>query len=610
MSKRFLDFGQFRIDTQNHVLLRLGTGVPLKPKVFDTLLVLARNQGRVIDKGELMNRLWPDTVVEESNLTQNIYILRRILGETQDGMAHIETLPRRGYRFVPPVSEVDDETAAPVASRARAHTSRRAVIVVLNAALVAGLIAYIWRADQHLGAPTMKSLAVLPFRPLGSDPADEILGFGMADTLITRLSAIKGTVVRPTSAIRKFSGPAQDPATAGRDLKVDGVLEGTLQHAGTSVRVTLRLIRVADATTIWAGTVDAPSGNVLALEDRLADEVSRALAPIVSADAQRRPAKPQTNDSEAERLYVMGRYHWNKVNALDWLTAIEYFKRAIEKDPHYARAYAGLADCYLSIVADSQVPKAEAVASARQAASRALELDSDLAEAHVSLGRITAYYDWDWSRAGNEFARAIDLDAHSANAHGEYAYYLAAIGQGDGAVAEALQASELDPLSQIAHFQVVWALVGAHRYEDAIAHAEPILRTFSIAHYWIGMADLGLGESAEAASHFESVVAGSPDELLTKAHLGYAYGVLGRQRESKDILAGLEAEVEQRRGSPYLVAIVYAGLSDRDSAFAWLDRARVQRSRLLAGLKVNPVWKDLRNDVRFTDLLRQVGLPQ
>ena len=639
MRTRFYEFGPFRVDTLNHVLLRDGETLPLKPKVFDTLLVLIENRGRVLDKDELISRLWPDTIVEEANLTQNVYLLRKALGEDSQGEAYIQTMPRRGYRFVASVHEVADESpdltseehargqvvfederekttcaAGGVSGSSWSRTTlrQRVVAVAITAIALGATLVYFWTSTrpQPAAAPAIRSIAVLPFKPLGSDASDESLGFGMADTLITRLSNIKQLVVRPTSAVRKFTSPGQDSAAAGRELKVDAVLEGSIQRAGDRIRVTLRLVRVSDGSPIWAGQFDEQVNDFLAVQDRVSERVAHALVPQITGEEQRLLAKHYTEDAEAYQSYVRGRYHWSKINPADWNKAVDYFNRAIEKDPDYALAYTGLADAYVSIVADSLISKPEAIPKAKQAAMTALRLDDTLAEAHVSLGRIKAFYDWDWSSAEGEFKRAIELNPNSADAHREYAYYLTTVGRSEQAIAEAKQARELDPLSQLANYHVAWALIAARRYDEAIEQSQQALGTFPAAHLWLGWAYLGKGRYTEAVSEFEERLSLSKDDAVTRAHLGYAYAAAGRRGKAEKVLADLNELFRQRQASPYYIAIIYAGLGEKEQAFGWLEKAYQERSRPLGGLKVNPVWDNLRSDPRFADLLRRIGLPQ
>jgi DNA-binding winged helix-turn-helix (wHTH) protein/TolB-like protein len=331
MSDRFYEFGPFRVDTVNHVLLRDGEPLPLKPKVFDTLLVLVESRGRVLDKDELMRRLWPDTVVEEANLTQNIYLLRKALGEESHGGAYIETMPKRGYQFVASVRVLEagspalapEESAAAGEERRQPAGSgggeagpaflfgrRRAATLALAALALAAAFVFvpIPKRPEQAAPPSIRSVAVLPFKPLGPDAGDESLGFGMADTLITRLSNIRQLIVRPTGAVRRFASPDQDPVAAGRELKVDEVLEASIQRAGDRIRVTLRLVRVSDGAPLWAGKFDEPAGDVLAVQDRVSEQVAQALVPRMTGEEQRLVAKRYTENPEAYRLYMLGRH--------------------------------------------------------------------------------------------------------------------------------------------------------------------------------------------------------------------------------------------------------------------------------------------------------------
>jgi len=443
MSTRFYEFGPFQIDKVNHVLMRDGERPPLKPKVFDTLLLLVENRGRVLDKDELLSRLWPDTVVEESNLSQNVYLLRKVLGEEPRGEVYIATMPKRGYRFVASVNEVEEDGAESLPKElsqprsvveetdehsfahkyaadaeqaiqekalAASGWEKQASSWKLGALAVAGFLLvfgiasafYVWSTNKSKSAESsgsIKSIAVLPFRSLGTDPGDDYLGLGMADTLITRLSSMNQIVVRETSAVRKFTSANQDPVAAGRELKVDAVLEANIQRAGNRVRVTLRLVNVKDGSSLWTKIVDEQVNDPFAVQDRIAEQVAQALVPRMTGEEKNLLTKHYTENADAYRLYMLGRYHGNRSSVEDWKKAIEYFTAATDKDPNYALAYTGLANMYLSLIADSLIPKAEAIPKAKQAAVKALSLDDTLAEAHVSAGRIKTYYDWDWMGA-------------------------------------------------------------------------------------------------------------------------------------------------------------------------------------------------------------------
>ncbi|HEV8588221.1 MAG TPA: winged helix-turn-helix domain-containing protein [Pyrinomonadaceae bacterium] len=651
MHTRFYEFGAFRIDKLNHVLLRDGEAQPLKPKVFDTLLLLVENRDRVIDKDELLGRLWPDTVVEESNLTQNVYLLRKALGEEPHGETFIQTMPKRGYRFVAAVTEVgldsisesagtkskesvgdnrhdlaSDTAAILKKSAAAGHVepSRTApairwqpiaLIAVMAAAIVLSISIgrLLLNKPSNVSPPSadIKSLAVFPFKPLGSDVRDEGLGFGLADTLITHLSNIRSLVIRPTSSVRRFGSPDQDPIAAGRELKVDAVLDATMQRSGDRIRINLRLIRVSDGVALWNGKVDEHVNDTFAVQDRVAEQVAQALVPHLTGEEQQLLVKRYTENAEAYRLNTLGRYHLDRTTVGDWKKAIEYFNAAIEKDQNYSLAYTGLANAYLSLVADSLLAKEEAIPKAKQAATAALRLDDGLAEAHVSAGRIKTYYDWDWVGAEQEFKRAIELNPNSGDAHREYAAYLTNTGRTEPAIAEAIQARDLDPLTLVTNFQLAWTFISAHRYDEAIHHSQEVLPLFPTAHFWIGMAYLGKRMYPQAIAEFEKNVNSSKNhDPLTRAHLAYAYAMSGREDEARKILPELESLYHNRQASPYHIAIVSAGLGDKDRAFAWLDECYRQRSRpLVSGLKVNPVWDNLRSDPRFGKLLQRMGLP-
>lgn len=650
MSTRFYEFGPFRIDTLNHVLLRNGTTLPLKPKVFDTLLVLVENRGRFLDKDELLSRLWPETVVEESNLTQNVYLLRKVLNADSNGEVYIETMPKRGYRFVATVNAVQDadteivveehsrsyvvieqtgesdiatkiDAAEPISQAktlAPGHSEKKwkvrtSVIALCVLGVVTSVVFIRYFRTTNRSSPTdvhapIKSIAVLPFRTISSDPGDAELSFGMTETLSTSLSTLRQIEVRPPSSARKFASPEQDPVAAARELKVDAVLESSIQRSGNRVRVTLRLTRAVDGSTLWAGQADQQVQEIFALQDQVAEQVARALFPQLSGPEQALLAKRYTQNPEAYRLYMNGRHHWNRVTIEDWEKAKDYFQLAIERDPNYALPYTGLADLYSSIVADAIVPKEEAVPKARQAAMRALELDETLAEAHVSLARIKAYYDWDWSGAELELKRAVELDPNSPVAHHEYANYLSYMGRSDQAIAEARRARDLDPLSQLANFNLAFALICGRRYDEAVAESRQVIGTFPQAHYWIGLAYMGDAKYKEAAAEFEKRLQISDSDVLAKPQLAYAYAMSGKKAQARALVAELKEHYKQRRVSPYFMAMIHSGLGEKDQAFNFLEEAYREHSRPLGALKLNPVWDSLRPDPRFADLLRRIKL--
>ena len=651
-AKHFYEFGPFRLDVTERLLLRNGEPVPLPPKVFDTLLALARHSGRVVEKDELMQMVWPDTFVEENNLNQNVSALRKALGEGAGGQKYIETVPKRGYRFVAVVNEAWEESSglapekltkpgpaieeekegrgAGVAGSANegqeglapvAFPSRRRRLVPIAVAictLLAGAVAalsYLWfagRSARVSPATAPKSIAVLPFKLLGAGGEDEYLGLGMADTLITRLGGINRVIVRPTSAVRKYAGGEQDPAAAGRELGVEAALEGTIRRSGDRVRVTVRLVSARDGSLLWADKFDESFTDIFRVEDSISEKVARSLTPELTGEEKDRLAKRYTENPEAYHLYMIGRYHWSRANPEGWRKAVEYFNRAIEKDPNYTLAYTGLADAYVSLAA-SALPQTEAMPRAKEAALKALEIDNRLAEVHISLGKVKQLYDWDWTGAERYFLRAIELSPKSTDAHREYGAYLVSMGRHDEGIAEMKLAREIDPLSLLTNFNVGWALHGARRYDEAVEEFRKVLEmdsNFAAAHHFLGLAYKWKGMYEEAIVELRKAVSLSGDSTPAKADLGHAYAVSGRRGEAVKVLAELEELSRRRYVSPYYIAIIHAGFGDKDRAFAWLEKAYEERSRRLSGLRRNPAWDGMRSDPRFASLLRRMDLPQ
>lgn len=636
-ARQFYEFGPFRLDATEHVLFRDGAVVPLKPKVFDTLLVLVENNGHVIGKDELMKTLWPDTVVEENNLNQNISVLRRALGDGENAVQYIETLPRRGYRFVASVRESRDQSADLVLEK---HTLSSVVIeveehedrsvetndlllrpaprrrwwtrgqVLAGAALIAAMtVAGYFFVSSNSKRPetvsTIKSIAVLPFKTLGADGGDEYLGLGMTDALITRLGSIDQVIVRPTSAVRRYAAQEQDPIAAGREQRVDAVLDGSIQKAGDRIRLTLQLVSVADGRHLWTDKVDEKSADILTVEDRVSERVAAALSLRLSGGEKKLLAKRYTENAEAYQLYLKGRFFWNKRTEEGLKKAIECFQQAIEKDATYALAYAGLADSYIR----EYRPKNETAPRAKQAALKAVEIDDTLAEAHTSLAFIKYTYDWDWQGAEREFKRAIELNPNHANAHFFYGLYLHVMGRLDEAIAQITRAQELDPLSLIIATNVGRLLYVSRRYDQAIEQLQKTLEMdqgFPQTHICLGLVYQQEGRDKEALAEVQKAVDLSGRRPETLSTLGYVYAV-SRRREAAKILDELKDLSKRTYVSPDWIAIIYAGLGERDQAFVWLEKA-YENHELPVDLKVDPKWDRLRSDTRFAELLRRVGL--
>ena len=631
---RLYEFGPFRVDTANRLLLRDGKPIPLKPKVVDTLLVLIENRGRVIEKDELIQELWPDSFVEEGNLTQNIYVLRKALDTGEGSESYIETIPRRGYRFAVEVKELSIEEGptvaaaadvVPLAAPADAVPAIRGVEsgaqiskrwVVIGSLLLVGLVLVVsyllWnRSNASVANTEIKSLAILPFKSLRGEAADEYMGQGMADALITKLSNSRRIAVRPTSAVLRYGAFDKDALAAGRELGVDAVLDGNVQQAGDRVRVTVQLLRVADGASLWAEKFDTRFTDIFAVQDSISDQAANSLTLRLTGNERELMRKHYTENAEAYQAYLQGRYFWNKRNTAGFKTAIDYFQRAIKIDSNYALAYAGLADCYIRLN-EYGVPMAqESVPRAKEAVLRALEIDGALAEAHATLGFIKFRHDWDFAGAEQEFRRALELDANYSEAHQWHAFYLLAVGRTDDAIAEMKRAQEIDPLSISFNSNLALFLFFTRQFDESVQQCRKTLEMEP--KYLQPRVSLGLnyeqqGKTEEAISEFKKAQELSVDDAATIAALGHALAKAGRVEEARQLLRQLDERAKQSYVPPYSIAVLHAGLGEKTQALEWLERAFQDRSLRPVWLKFDPRLDSLRQDGELINLIRRVGL--
>lgn len=635
--KRIYEFEPFRVDAEERVLWRDGQPVSVTPKAFEILLALVERSGHLVEKDELMKRVWPDTFVEEANLANNISLLRKLLGEVSDSTRFIQTVPKRGYRFTADVRELRDDNAelilekhtiasvliqdqqqttaeTPALVQPVSTTRSRLYIAAASLIAVLGLAVYLFIASTSHRPGTasgIRSMAVLPFKSLSTDNTDEYLGLGMSDALITRLGGVIGVTIRPTSAVRKYADGGQDPVAAGRELRVESVLDGSIQKVGDRIRLTAQLISVADGRQLWADKFDARFTDLLTLEDSISERVAGSLALQLSGEERKQLAKRYTDSGEAYNLYLRGRYFWNKRtrDAVD--KAIDYFGQAIEKDPNYALAYAGIADSYIlhgSFFVSA--PPSEVYPKARDAATRALGIDDKLAEAHTSLAMIKTQYDWQWAEAESEFKQAIALRPNYATAHHWYAFYLSAMRRFDEAFAEIGRAQELDPLSLIVATDVGAILFVAGRYDQAIEQCKRALEldpNFAQAHSILALI------YDQQQRHDEWLV--EREKVLTlagKAGEAAAFRQTYARYGPKGVAENWLAELKQSAGSRYVpafaMAVAYTNLGDKDRAFEWLDKACDERSPRMPDIRVMPAYEKLRSDPRFPALVRRIGL--
>jgi DNA-binding winged helix-turn-helix (wHTH) protein/TolB-like protein len=637
----FYEFGRFRVKSDERVLLRGEDLVPLTPKAFDILLTLLENDGRIVNKDDLMKKVWPNTFVEEGNLTQNVSLLRKALGESANGPQFIETVPRRGYRFVAPVNRggengqdylVENATRLPTQlptnaqqtpaivnsshsnsdSGLRTFLSRRlpavALTIVVLVIAVAG-IAYLSARNKAGASPSaIQSIAVLPFVDDSVDGDAEFLDDEIAASLVNSLTKLPKLRVVPRSVMVTYKGRNVDPRQVGQELNVRAVVTGRVHRRGDTISIQADLIDLDSVSQIWGQHYERRLSDILLVQEEISRDIFENLRLKLNVEEQKQ--------LEAYRLYLKGRNAWSKRTREGMQQGIDFFQQAINADPNYAAAYAGLADCYnMQVIYGVDSPR-DGFPKAKAAAVKALEIDETLAEAHSSLAFIKFRWDRDRVEAEREFLLAIKHKATYAPAHQWYSSYLVALERFDEAIAEAKRTAELEPLSFTGSSHLGWILYLSGRNDEAIAQCTKILNldpsSFPARRY-LGLAYEQKGMYAQAIDEFQKGVkiSGSP---LMLALLGHAYAVSGKTKEARQVLSDLHDLSESREAgsrryvSPYTIAAIHAGLGDKDQAFKWLEQANEERDVWLMNLKVDPVFAKLRSDRRFQDLLTRTGL--
>ncbi len=468
------------------------------------------------------------------------------------------------------------------------------------------------KASSGKTRKSIDSLAVLPLANAGGDPETEYLSDGITETLINSLSRLPDLRVMARSTVFRYKGKDVDPLEAGRELRVRAVLTGRVLQRGDGLVVKAELVDLTDGSQLWGGQYSRKISDIFAVEEEIARQILEALRLKLTGEEKEDLTRRYTESSEAYRLYLKGRFYWNKRNSEGVRRGIEYFSRAVEADPEYALAYAGLADSYDILGLYTVLPPREAFPKAKAAASRALEIDGSLAEARTSLAFARHYYDWDWAEAEREYRRAIELNPGYPTTHCFYADYLTTMGRHAESLAECQRAQELDPLALILAVGTGWAHYFARHYDDAIREIQKAVEmdsTFVPAHWFLGRAYERKGMDREAVEEFRRAVELSAGATVMIAALAQAHASFGRRSEAERMIAELEALPATKYVSPYYVALIHAALGDPDAAFRRLERAYEERSHGLTFLKVDPQMDSLRPDPRFSDLLRRVGLP-
>jgi len=665
------EFGAFQLDTAERLLRQLdGTPVPLTPRAFKTLLYMVEHHNAVLDKERIMEAVWPDSIVEENNLAQAISKLRHVFGETPASESYIVTVPGRGYRFA---AEVKEQTADAVSTASKVRQAdevvpRRALAAdhartqtqgyeptraglgrerdqgpaehrwLLAAAILAVVMLSLaalffvrYRpsspvppAGKASSAPARipeKSIAVLPFEPLGQDTNDGLLGLGMADAVIGKMSNLKGLVVLPTSAVSKYQGPANDPLAAGRALGVDAILSGTVQRSGDRVRATVQLVHVASGRTIWSEKFDQTFTDIFGIQDSISNSVVRSLALNLTTDEQKQLRKHYTTNPAAYDSYLMGLYFWNKRSKDGLEKAIDYFGQAVARDPNFALAYALMSDCYYLQHYYGYNRQPDRLQNAKAAAERALLLDDTIAEAHVALAMVQFYQKGDQHAESDHQAgidslrRAIALNPNLAIAHQRYAWCLCAFGHLDEAVREMKRAQELDPLSPTNNTALGIVLAFARQYREALAFcykAAELAPNEALMQENLAFVYTLNGMYEQAIKHYQRVGELNPEKKGDAlAWIATVLVSAGRKSEADSMMADIVDLAIAGRADPYNIAVLYGRRGEKDAAFEWFGKALVMGRELPTNgndtrmIRFDPMLDPLRSDSRFAALLRQ-----
>jgi TolB-like protein/DNA-binding winged helix-turn-helix (wHTH) protein/Flp pilus assembly protein TadD len=647
-----VEFGRFRLLPHRRELRADGVVVELGSRAFDVLMVLTEARGALVTKDEILSRVWPDTVVEENNLVVQISALRKALGEDRD---LIRTVFGRGYRFVAEIStsvaasEAEtrlDRSAvapssnlpAPVSSLIGRETQLEKVSDLpagavdlidastaprqplrpwkLFASGLARLLVALFSRILYSGnqaSPKIRSIAVLPLESLSSDPSQDYFSDGMTDELITALAQISALRVISRTSIMTYKGVRKLLPAIARELNVEAVVEGTVLRFGDRVRITAQLIGLPVERHIWAQSFEGDLRDTLALQNSVARAIAEQIRATVTQREQVALQNSKPVNPVAYEAYLKGRYFMNKRTGDGLKKAIEYFSHAIERDPTYAAAYSGLADAY-ALSGDWKygiLSPQDAFSKAKAAATKALALDDNLAEAHASLAFALDLYGWDWETAETEYKRAIKLNPGYATAHQWYSWHLMMMGRNSEGILELTKAESLDPLSLIISADMADALCVARLYDEAVQKSKKTLEmdpNFAIGHFELGQALEQKHMHDEAILEFQRAIELAGHSGAFDSNLGYAYAVSGRKEEAIKIVSDLEARRDQNPSADADIALIYVGLGDRDQAMISLNKAC--EARFKASILLRPAFDPLRSDARFQDLLRRVGLPQ
>jgi len=627
-----------------------GAVVELTPRLFDALLFMVENAGQLLDKDRLLAALWPGVVVEENSLSQCMSGLRKALGDDAQRPRFIQTVPRRGFRFIAPVvlagddeeadaasnppnppsppsqaaqaappDSTDSVPAAPTVPARPAAPERRGRRLALFAAGGIGLVVlgsfgtWAWRSRLAPVAPgAVNTLAVLPFKPIAATPRDELLEVGMAESLVARLSNLPGVAVRSVGSVRRYAGTEQDPISAARELQVTWIIDGSVQRAEGRVRVTARLLNTASGEAAWSGSFDETEKGVFDLQDAISAKVAGVLAPHLERRGRSRlVGAGGTRQVDAYQFYLMARQHAQGIKNAGLVKSVALYRQAVALDPAYALAWSGMGEAYRRMVFGADGEPAVVLLEAARCNERAVQLDPDLAEGHAGVGWVRFWRDWDWPGAATAFERALALNASEANAHLGYSQLLSVLGRPADALQHLRQARESDPLSLILLTLESSSLAAAGRREEA---SERLQRVFDIEpHFWVAhlvQADLWLseGRNAKAIESLERADRLADGSSQAAASLGNMLARQGQTARARDVLQRLESLSANRYVPPTSIGLIHAGLGDKAAALSALQRGLAVRDVRMTLVAKDSRWGLLRDDARYAAVLRQMKL--
>jgi len=625
MSESIYRFDRFELNTGEGELRSNGSHIRLQEKPLRLLSTLLENPHQMVSREELRRRMWPaDTYVDfERGINVAMVKVRDALGDSAENPKFIETVAKKGYRFLVPVDVVARPVGPPGATVDTDAEKQRTINTEswvpffarhrwMWAALSVGILSVLGLGIftvrlQSAHRAQIQSLAVLPLRNLSADPNQEYFADGVTEDLITNLAQSLPVRVISRTSVMRYKQTTEPISQIAKELGADVIIEGAVARDGNRVTVTVQLINAVEDRHLWAQKYDRRLGDLLDIEAELAKQITSQIGATLSEKSKFRRAKASAVDPRVYDLYLKGRYFWNKRTDDGMQKASEYFQQAVSLDPNYAPAYVGLADCYLFGEPPTDPPKILGL-RAKAMANKALELDESLGEAHASLGLIAQNLEWDWAEAGNQLQRAIQLNPNYATAHQWYAEDLTLSGKFDEALEQMKIARELDPLSLAIVKDSGEIYYAARKYDLAIEYFRKALEmdpSFLSARRFLALAYIQKGEFSTAIAELRKATEQetTPDGL---AALGFAYALGGRRQDAQKVLSDLKRISQTRYTSPRDYALIYAGLGDKDRAFAWLDKG-YREGAVLVELKVDPSWDSLRDDPRFADLMKRMG---